>query len=411
MKKLQYGNPIILSQKNESTFPLTLTKIDLEDDAAFKYSEDWLQNIIFEHPSLLPIKEIDLVFGTGTLSSVCRELMTGVGPLDNLYINEQGMLTLVECKLWRNPEARRKVIVQILDYAQEFSRMTYDDLNDRINKKTGKSGNTLFQIVSANTEGLSEHDFIDSVVSNLKKGRFLLLVVGDGIKEEAENISKYLQDHAHLNFTFALVELCLYRIGDVNQPDILIQPRVLTKTLEIERAVVRIEGNATTYTIAPRQPESQATGKRHEGKRTGSITRQVFLEGIEKMLPNTASDLERLIDKLLEKDLIVDEGAGGISIKDKSTGFNFLSFRNNGTIRNYGCGSSDVGRTYMEKLAEILGDGVVYMASPNPFLSTVQRPDDSEDSYFGIQDILRHQKEWMLLIDDVLVKLSAIKEE
>ncbi|RIL08226.1 MAG: hypothetical protein DCC71_00310 [Proteobacteria bacterium] len=31
---------------------------------------------------------------------------------DNLLVNPDGNLTLVECKLWRNPEARRSVIAQ-----------------------------------------------------------------------------------------------------------------------------------------------------------------------------------------------------------------------------------------------------------------------------------------------------------
>ena len=58
----------------------------------------------------------------------------------------------------------------------------------------------------------------------------------------------------------------------------------------------------------------------------------------------------------------------------------------------------------MDKLAEVLGDGTVYVASPSAFLSTVKRPDDS---YFRIQDIIDHQDKWLLLIDWVLEKLSA----
>lgn len=398
MKKIQYGIPIILSKKDGSTLPLT--RIELSNDAAFEYSEDWLQDKIFQHPSLLPINEIDPVFGT--LYPVCRELGTAVGPLDNLYINDLGMLTLVECKLWRNPEARRTVIGQILDYAQEFSRMSYEDLIGRINRKTGESGNSLFEIVSANTEGLSEREFVDSVASNLKKGRFLLLVVGDGIRESTENISEYLQEHAHLNFTFALVEQCLYKIGDGNQPDILIMPRVLAKTVEIERAVVRIEGNATTYTITTDQPESQPDGPR-PGPRRGSITEQYFFEQIEKISPNTAVELRKLIARLLERDLTVAPGEAYFMIKDKEMAFNFLAFKIDGTIRNFGIGRFDLGKTYMDKLAEVLGDGIVY-ASSNPFQSTVKR---SDGSYFRIQDIIDHQDQWLSLIDEVLEKLSA----
>ena len=399
MKKIQYGIPVIFSKKDESTLPLT--RIDLSSDAAFEYSEGWLQNQIFQHPSLLPINEIDPVFGT--LYPVCRELLTGVGPLDNLYINDLGMLTLVECKLWRNPESRRAVVGQILDYAQEFSRMSYDDLIDRINRKTGRSGNSLFDIVSANTEGLAEREFVDSVVSNLKKGRFLLLVVGDGIRESTENISEYLQEHAHLNFTFALVEQCLYKIGDSNQADILLLPRVLAKTVEIERAVVRIEGNGA---IVPGKAEATSDQPR-PGPRRGSITEQYFFEQIEKISSNTAVELRKLIAKLLERDLTVDPGEAYFMIKDKEMAFNFLAFKTDGTIRNYGCGRSELGKTYMDKLAEVLGDGIVYVSPRSPFQSTVKR---SDGSYFRIQDIIDHQDQWLLLIDWVLEKLSTSED-
>ena len=398
MSKSQYGSPVILSQKNESTLPLTLKRIDLSDDVAFKYSEKWLQKIIFEHPSLLPINEIDQIFGEANLHPVCREIETGVGPLDNLYINDLGMFTLVECKLWKNPEARRKVIGQILDYAQAFCRLGYNKLVSRIKDKTGK---TLFEIVSAKTEGLSEHVFFDSVVSNLKKGRFLLLVVGEGIQEETENISKYLQDHAHLNFAFALVEQCLYKIGDSDQPDILILPRVLAKTVEIERAVVRIEGSGAT--IEPGQPESQSEGAQPP-KRRGPITQQFFFEQIEKISPSTAAELQRLIDKLLEKDLTVEAGTSGIMIKDKAQpAFNFMLFGTDGDIRNYRCGSSPLGKSYMEELAQILPDAIVD-EHPNTFYSTVKR---SDGSCFHIQDIIDHQGQWIALIDRVLKKIST----
>jgi hypothetical protein len=35
------------------------------------------------------------------------ELRTDAGPIDAVFINERGRLTIVECKLWKNPEAVR----------------------------------------------------------------------------------------------------------------------------------------------------------------------------------------------------------------------------------------------------------------------------------------------------------------
>ena len=41
--------------------------------------------------------------------------------VDALYVNAAGRLILAEFKLWRNPQARREVIGQILDYAKELA--------------------------------------------------------------------------------------------------------------------------------------------------------------------------------------------------------------------------------------------------------------------------------------------------
>jgi len=49
------------------------------------------------------------------------ELPTAAGALDNLWITPEGGIVLGECKLFRNPEARRQVIVQALDYARAIA--------------------------------------------------------------------------------------------------------------------------------------------------------------------------------------------------------------------------------------------------------------------------------------------------
>lgn len=54
-----------------------------------------------------------------------------------------------------------------------------------------------------------------------------------------EGIASYLQAHAYLNFTFNLVQVSLF---DLPGYGILVQPKVLLWTLEVERAVVRLEG-------------------------------------------------------------------------------------------------------------------------------------------------------------------------
>ena len=63
------------------------------------FDEGWLQNFIFTHHQAIPIDEIEPAFGP--LIPVCRELPTKAGPVDLLFISSNGLLTLVECKLWK----------------------------------------------------------------------------------------------------------------------------------------------------------------------------------------------------------------------------------------------------------------------------------------------------------------------
>ena len=45
-----------------------------------------------------------------------------------LLITPDGNLVLVECKLWRNPQARREVLAQIIDYAKDLIRLDFEAL-------------------------------------------------------------------------------------------------------------------------------------------------------------------------------------------------------------------------------------------------------------------------------------------
>ena len=54
---------------------------------------------------------------------ICRERNTPSGPIDNFMVTPTGLPVFDECKLWRNPEGRREVVGQILDYAKEFETL------------------------------------------------------------------------------------------------------------------------------------------------------------------------------------------------------------------------------------------------------------------------------------------------
>ncbi len=58
------------------------------------------------------------------------------GRVDNFLITASGLPIILECKLWRNPEARREVAGQILEYAKTLTRWTYDDPQREVSTQT-----------------------------------------------------------------------------------------------------------------------------------------------------------------------------------------------------------------------------------------------------------------------------------
>ena len=233
MRKSAYGTPLIIQEGSE---PVILDKVDISSGS---YDEKFIQELAFEHPSCLPVSEIDRAYEQ--LVPICMELNTPAGPLDALYVTPTGRLVILEAKLWRNPEARRKVVAQVLDYAKEISRWDYEDLQRETSRRLGKKGNVLYELVSKQYPDVEEGQFVDEVQQSLKLGRFLLMILGDGIREGAAAIADFIGSVGSLEFTFGLVELAMYKGDGVG---LVVQPRVIARTVEMDRYVIRLPDGA-----------------------------------------------------------------------------------------------------------------------------------------------------------------------
>lgn len=170
-------------------------RIDLQTT----FAEKWLQATLQAHPELVPMGEIDP--SASKFIPLCRELrLPKLGTdvfLDLLGVTPHGRLALVECKLWRNPQARREVVAQILEYASLLRRWSFADLSERISKATGRrSPNPLYDIACEGGCFLSEAAFCDAVAKSLRTSDFHLIIAGDGIREDTGVISG-TADKAH----------------------------------------------------------------------------------------------------------------------------------------------------------------------------------------------------------------------
>ena len=113
--------------------------------------------------------------GFERLIPICIELPVLGGWVDNLLMTPDGNVVIVEAKLWCNPEARRKVVAQALEYATGLFRMDYEALENAVlNAKfvDAEKPNRLYDMFSHDPEALPEDKFIDRVNHNLINGRY-----------------------------------------------------------------------------------------------------------------------------------------------------------------------------------------------------------------------------------------------
>ena len=137
------------------------------------HDERWLQTLIHRHPACLPIGEIEPAFDD--LTPVCMELPVSSGSVDNLLMTADGNIVIVEVKLWRNPESRRTVIAQALDYATAMFRMDYEDLESSVigaDFDDGERPSSLYDLFRDDPDVLPEGAFVDAVNRNLNLGSY-----------------------------------------------------------------------------------------------------------------------------------------------------------------------------------------------------------------------------------------------
>ena len=229
-----FANPFVINADGQV---VGLERIPLSSGSEGIFTEKHLQSALFQNPQSLPVREIDPHIGT--LVPICMEVETGSGPADILYVTLTGQIVLVETKLWRNPESRREVVAQILDYAKELTKWTYDDL-DRAAAIASKSG-PGYLLNCLKPYGVDEANFVDGINRSLSIGDFLLLIVGDGIQSRAASLVGFIEQYGNLRFGLGLIEVAAYKLPN---NALLLQPRILAKTEILQRTVFVGESGA-----------------------------------------------------------------------------------------------------------------------------------------------------------------------
>ncbi len=192
-----------------------------------KTLEDALQSILQQYPQIIPGNQINPE-NPAKFVLLRREMPLGSWSLDHLYVDDKGILTLVETKLAQNPESRREVIGQIIEYgAYASERWEISQLRQYASEYWQSQDAELDAILLATFgEDLDLEEFWNNVQQNLQQGRFRLIIAADELRLEVRRMIEFLNREMR-NVEVLGLEWKFY--GD-DQQALVIVPRLVGQT-------------------------------------------------------------------------------------------------------------------------------------------------------------------------------------
>ena len=199
--------------------------------------EDELQALIADHPELpdgtqmrpdAPLRWILIAREKGIAESSSAAARWAV---DHLLVDQDAVPTLVEVKRGSNPEIRRTIVGQMLEYAAHAARTwTADTLRQAFEESTDARSRDpregLRRLLEPDGDGEPDADgFWEHVATNLATARLRLLFVADDIPDPLERAVEFLNAQMDRIEVLA-VEVKQFK-GDSRQT---LVPRVIGRT-------------------------------------------------------------------------------------------------------------------------------------------------------------------------------------
>lgn len=308
-----------------------------------RFDESFLQDLLARNPALLPAASVRK--DVGSLICVGREISLPSGSVDNLYLSTGGYPVLVETKLWRNPQARREVLSQTLDYIKDLATKDFEWFQNQWktwNKDSPSGSSDLLEELSRQTDyDLDERELIDRVNRALARGDLLAMIVGDGIETRLQELVDHLcNESAHLRYVLTLCELAFYEAGPAESDGFLIVPRIVSNIEPVERAYVRVD-------IAPGLEEKLIVTPVRVAPAGGStpsrtnLSADEFFHSVETSSgTQTRQRIEAAINELIEQfGLEPEYKAAAVMLKlpdpsEEARGASLIAFEKSGRIYN-----------------------------------------------------------------------------
>ena len=211
--------------------------------------ETWLRDSIFQMPELAigPCRAAGLT--DDDWYPWQREYRVEVGRIDVLLVSSEGRVAVVETKLAANPELRRRVLAQTLDYMTHLAESLEEAL--------------LSIPKDENGDPFADADEIKESVGN---GDVLVIIASDEADARVTRLSQgLLATHLTKQWDLALVDVALYRPLHGGDRQYVVVPHLRNLVISEPRQVVRVivEGESPSARVkVERVPSDKLTTAR-----------------------------------------------------------------------------------------------------------------------------------------------------
>jgi hypothetical protein len=314
------------------------TAVDRLPRSHKEFDEAWARDLLFNTPELMPAEEV--LPDAGAFLPIATEVpLDQAGIADVLGVTTGGYPVVVETKLWRNPQARREVLAQTIDYVKEIASLDYAWFERLWSERRGENPSLFAAASEAGDSELDEAQFHDRLGRACATGNILGFIVGDGIHHGlAELIAHLGRESSHLRYTLSMLELRCYQLP---AGTLAVMPTIVRQVVPIERAHVRIElaaetsGQLKVSSVArPAAPASTP------GRRT-TLSEDEFWAGLaESVGDEAADDVRKFLDDLQSAEEIeLEYKQRAVMVKvadpeDDTSGASVFAFTTDGTAYN-----------------------------------------------------------------------------
>jgi hypothetical protein len=311
-----------LFEMNRSGAPIPVSALQRVNAKGLGLQESWFRDAIFAEPELVigPCRTAGRVDADEIWLPWRVEVNFGSGPIDVLLVSSHGRIGIVETKLSYNPQKRREVVAQVLDYALSLQESDREDLPELPN---------------------SPHAPLEEDLAEcLNSGRFLLIIAGDALDPRALRLSQsMLARHLTSEWDLAMVDLNVYR-RQQQENELLVVPELLGTVQAELRQVVRVvvQGESVKARVVV---DKIVLDEARSGP--GAVVASVddFLAQVQRQVPAQLDVARRIIDRMQQ---IAARSGGVVTFGVRTTSANlyyasssgprrFLSLRADGRLR------------------------------------------------------------------------------